>query len=59
LSGSFSSTPKVMNKAMDLVDEQKINLRRLVSHRFSLDEIDKAFNISEGYSGLRSVINSF
>jgi Zn-dependent alcohol dehydrogenase len=48
-----------MNKALDLVDEQKINLRRLVTHRFSLDEIDKAFSISEGYSGLRSVINSF
>jgi L-iditol 2-dehydrogenase len=59
LSGSFSSTPKVMNKALDLVHEQKINLRRLVTHRFSLDEIDKAFSISEGYSGLRSVINSF
>ena len=48
-----------MNKAMDLVDEQKINLRRLVSHRFSLDEIDKAFMITEGCNGLRAIINSF
>jgi L-iditol 2-dehydrogenase len=59
LSGSFSSTPKVMKKAMDLVHEQKINLRRLITHRFSLDEIDKAFRITESYSGLRSIINSF
>jgi L-iditol 2-dehydrogenase len=59
LSGSFSSTPKVMKKAMDLVHEQKIDLKRLVTHRFSLDEIDKAFNATEGYNGLRSVINSF
>jgi len=59
LGGSFSSTPKVMKKAMRLVHEQKINLRRLITHRFSLDEIDKAFSTSEGYSGLRSVINSF
>jgi L-iditol 2-dehydrogenase len=59
LSGSFSSTPKVMKKAMDLVHEQKIDLRRLVTHRFSLDEIDKAFSATEGYNGLRSVINSF
>jgi L-iditol 2-dehydrogenase len=59
LSGSFSSTPKVMKKAMDLVHEQKINLRRLITHRFSLDEIDKAFRITEGCSGLRSIINSF
>jgi L-iditol 2-dehydrogenase len=59
LSGSFSSTPKVMKKAMDLVHQQKIDLRRLITHRFSLDEIDKAFNETESYNGLRSVINSF
>ncbi|HEX2306292.1 MAG TPA: alcohol dehydrogenase catalytic domain-containing protein [Nitrososphaeraceae archaeon] len=59
LSGSFSSTPKVMKKAMDLVHEQKINLRRLITHRFPLDEIDKAFSVTEGYGGLRSIINSF
>jgi L-iditol 2-dehydrogenase len=59
LSGSFSSTPKVMKKAMDLVHQQKIDLRRLITHRFSLDEIDKAFNATESYNGLRSVINSF
>ena len=59
LSGSFSSTPKVMKKAMALVHEQKIDLKRLITHRFSLDEIDKAFNATEGYNGLRSVINSF
>lgn len=59
LSGSFSSTPKVMKKAMDLVHEQKIDLRRLITHRFSLDEIDKAFNATGRYNGFRSVINSF
>ncbi len=59
LSGSFSSTPNLMKKAVDLVHDQKINLRRLVTHRFSLDEIDNAFGITEDYRGLRSVINSF
>ena len=59
LSGSFSSTPKVMKKAVDLVHEKKINLRRLITHRFSLDEIDKAFNATENYNGFRSVINCF
>jgi L-iditol 2-dehydrogenase len=59
LSGSFSSTPNVMKKAMDLVHQQKINLRRLITHRFSLDEIDKAFMITEECNGLRSIINSF
>ncbi len=59
LSGSFSSTPKVMKKAMDLVHQEKIDLRRLITHRFSLDELGKAFNATEGYNGLRSVINSF
>ena|ERR1051325_6191246 len=59
LSGSFSSTPKVMKRATDLVHEKKIDLKRLVTHRFSIDEIDKAFYVTEVYDGLRSVINSF
>lgn len=59
LSGSFSSTPKVMKRATDLVHEKKIDLKRLITHRFSIDEIDKAFYITEVYDGLRSVINSF
>ena len=59
ISGSFSSTPKVMKKAMNLVHEQKIDLKRLITHRFALDEIDKAFAATEGYNGFRSVINSF
>lgn len=59
LSGSFSSTPMVMKKAMNLVHEQRIDLKRLITHRFALDEIDRAFSATEGYNGLRSVINSF
>jgi len=59
LTGSFSSTPTVMKNAMDLVHEQKINLRRLITHRFSLDEINKAFVITEEFGGLRAIINSF
>lgn len=59
LSGSFSSTPNVMKRATDLVHEKKIDLKRLITHRFSIDEIDKAFYVTEVYDGLRSVINSF
>ena len=59
LSGSFSSTPKVMKRATDLVHEKKIDLKRLITHRFSIDEIDNAFYVTEVYDGLRSVINSF
>ena len=36
-----------MKKAMDLVHEQKIDLKRLITHRFSLYEIDRAFNLTE------------
>ena len=59
LSGSFSSTPKVMKRATEMVHEKKIDLKRLITHRFSIDEIDKAFYVTEVYDGLRSVINSF
>jgi threonine dehydrogenase-like Zn-dependent dehydrogenase len=48
-----------MKRATDLVHEKKIDLKRLITHRFSIDEIDKAFYVTEVYDGLRSVINSF
>lgn len=59
LEREFSSTPKIMKRATDLVHEKKIDLKRLITHRFSIDEIDKAFYVTEVYNGLRSVINSF
>ena len=44
--GSFSSTPKDMNEAMNLINSKEIDLKSLISHRFSLLNIKEAFRSS-------------
>ena len=39
-----------------MVEQGKIDVRRLVTHRFSLDEITKAFDVMKEGLSLRSII---
>jgi L-iditol 2-dehydrogenase len=57
--GSFSSTPKDMKEAMNIINLKEINLNSLISHRFSLINIKEAFSTTESYLGLKSIINNF
>jgi L-iditol 2-dehydrogenase len=60
LTGSFSATPKLIQESIMLVAEKrKIDLSSIITHRCKLDEIYKAFQITEEFLGLRAVINSF
>jgi L-iditol 2-dehydrogenase len=60
LTGSFSATPKLIRESIMLVAEKrKIDLSSIITHRCKLDEIYKALQITEEFSGLRAVINSF
>ena len=36
-------------KAIDLLDENKINMDSIITHHFSLDETQKAFDLVAGY----------
>ncbi len=57
--GSFSSNPNNFVEAMDLVKSEQINLKELITHKFSLNRINEAIHISESFLGLRSTINGF
>ncbi len=57
--GSFSSTPDDMNEAMNIINLKEINLKSLITHKFSLFKIKDAFQASESYSGFKSIINNF
>jgi L-iditol 2-dehydrogenase len=60
LIGSFSATPKLIHESIELAAEKHgINLSSIITHRCKLDEIYKALEITEGFLGLRVVINSF
>jgi len=46
-------------QAIKLVAERRIDLSKIISHKFSLFEIEKALATTQKFHGLRSVINSF
>jgi L-iditol 2-dehydrogenase len=59
ITGSFSSTPKMLEEATRIAADKVIDLSAIVTHRYSLPEIEKAIDVTEKYQGLRAVINKF
>ena len=59
ITGSFSSTPCILMEAVKLASKGEINLSKLVSHKYHLQDIIQAILATEKYQGLRIVINRF
>ncbi|HZL04229.1 MAG TPA: alcohol dehydrogenase catalytic domain-containing protein [Coriobacteriia bacterium] len=56
VSGAHGSLPTHHRRALELIGSGRINTGDFISHRFGLDEIDKAFAAAEGHAGLRVVV---
>ena len=54
--GSLGCRPVDYVPLIRMVEQGKIDVRRLVTHRFSLDEITKAFDVMKEGLSLRSII---
>ena len=59
ITGTFSSTPAMLQAAAGIAVEKTVDLSRIVTHQYSLAEIEKAMVATEKYYGLRAVINKF
>ena len=59
ITGSFSSTPTMLYKAARLTSTKQVDLTKIVTHRYSLSNIEEAILSTEKYYGLRTVINRF
>ena len=59
ITGAFSSTPAILAEAARIAAEKTIDLSTIITHRYSLEEIEKAMHTTERYCGLRAVINKF
>lgn len=57
--GNFSAIPDSLRQAIRFVAEHRLILSDLVSHCYSLSNIEKALAATESYDGLRNVINEF
>ena len=57
IGGSFSQTKEHHKKALDYIASGKIKTEKLISHRFGLDDIRKAFDVVERQEGLKVIVN--
>jgi L-iditol 2-dehydrogenase len=59
VTGTFSSTPAMLQEAARIAAEKTVDLSKIVTHRYPLAEIEQAIRATEEYHGLRAVINRF
>jgi len=59
ITGSFSSTPALLQAAAEITADRTVDLSQIVTHQYSLAEIEEAMLATEKYYGLRAVINKF
>lgn len=57
VTGSHGSTPKHNQIAMSLISSGKVRVEKLITHRFALSEVQKAFEIMKNLGGLKIIIN--
>ncbi|GAH21358.1 unnamed protein product, partial [marine sediment metagenome] len=43
--GGYSSSPKHLSQALELISDKDINVKNLITHRFPLEEIEKAVEL--------------
>lgn len=55
--GSHGSTPRHNQIAMDLIATGKIDIKRLISHKFSLERVHEGFKVMESLEGMKIIIN--
>ncbi len=56
--GSYSSSPDYYQMGLDLIEQKQIDMRKLITHHFKLDEINKAINLAnEAKESLKLMIH--
>ncbi|MBI2145820.1 alcohol dehydrogenase catalytic domain-containing protein [Candidatus Woesearchaeota archaeon] len=54
--GSHGSTPRHNKLAMDLIATKKVDVGRLITHRFGLEEIKMGIKVMENLEGMKIII---
>lgn len=57
VTGAHGSMPIHHGKAIDLIASGKIDVKKYVTHTFTLDQINEAYAFAEGHTGLRIIVN--
>jgi len=54
--GAHGSLPRHHRKAVDLINSGIIDMKKYISHRFALDDIEEAIRTAESHAGMRVII---
>jgi L-iditol 2-dehydrogenase len=54
--GATKTNLKLYKEALNLIASKRIPVAKLITHRFTLDEIHKAFQVQENKEGLKAII---
>ncbi len=57
VTGSHGCVPRHHEMAVRLLESGRIRVKELISHHFSLDQIEKAFSVAESREGMKVVIH--
>ncbi len=55
--GAHGCVPRHHRRAVELIASGAVDVGKYISHRFALDDIDKAFAAAESHAGMRVVVN--
>ncbi len=55
--GAHGAMPIHHMKSVELIASGAINAKDYISHNFTLDDVDKAFETAEGHKGMRVIVN--
>lgn len=56
LTGSHGSTPRQHRMALQMIASRKVPVRKLISHRYKLQDLLKAFALVQGQKGMKAII---
>lgn len=56
VSGAHGATPKCHAEAVSMIESGRIDVKKFITHKFSLDKINEAFKAAEEHGGLRVVV---
>lgn len=56
VTGSHGSTPEQHKKALHLIETGQVDMKPLISHRFSIGQLEEAFTMAQSKTGLKVII---
>ncbi len=55
--GAHGALPRHHAQACEMINAGMVDMKRYITHNFSLDQINEAFAAAEGHAGLRVIVN--